>query len=143
MKDKIINLGLKLLGPKLIRQGLAAAGGFLTAQGMAVDETSTFSLLGGIIAFLLASAYSYFAKAKPGQAQQDIITQIASALASQAIAFLAGYVQSLGYDGHVNDALGMTLFSANYGLSKISRPDQPRAPIPGRAASERPPGLGK
>lgn len=143
MKNKIIDLGLKLLGPKIVRQGLAAVGGFLTAQGMAVDDTSLFSLIGGALAYLLASAYSYFAKAKPDQARQEIITQIASALASQAISFIAGFLQSMGYEGQINDAAGVSLFSLNYGLSKLSRPDAPKEPIPGRAASERPDGLGK
>lgn len=143
MKNKLIDLGLKLLGPKIVRQGLAAVGGFFAGQGMAVDETSLVSLVGGLVAYLLATAYSYFAKAQPGEAQKDMISQIAAALASQAIAFLAGYLQSLGYTGHINDAVGMTLFSVNYGLSRISRPDAPREPIAGRAASARPAGLGK
>lgn len=143
MKSKLIDLGLKLLGPKIVRQGLAAVGGFFAGQGMAVDETSTFSLVGGVLAWGIASAYSYFAKAEPDQEKKDVISKISAALASQGIAFAAGWLQSLGFEGHVNDAAGASLFLVNYGLSKVSRPDAPREPIAGRAASARPDGLGK
>ena len=143
MKNKLIDLGLKLLGPKIVRQVLAALGGFLTAQGMAVDETSLLSLIGGLMAWAIASAYSYFAKAQPDLETREKITLVCTALASQAIAFLAGILQSWGYDGNINDAAGVGLFSVNYGLSKLSRPDAPREAIPGRSASDRPDGLGK
>jgi hypothetical protein len=143
MKENIIKLGLKLLGPKIVRQILAALGGFLTAQGMAVDDTSLLSLIGGLLAWGIASAYSYFAKAQPDLETKDKISLITTALASQAIAFFAGVLQSWGYEGNINDAAGVSLFTLNYGLSKVSRPDAPRDPIPGRSASDRPPGLGK
>jgi hypothetical protein len=143
MKNKLIDLGLKLLGPKIVRQGLAAVGGFFAGQGMAVDETSLVSIIGGVLAWLVASAWSYFAKTKLEPDMKDKVSLFAAALASQAIAFLAGWLQSLGFAGDVNDAAGVSLFLANYGLSKVSRPDAPREPIAGRAASARPAGLGK
>ena len=66
MKDKALALLMKLFGAKLIRQGLAAAGGFFTAQGMVVDAHSTASIIGGVIAYLIATAWSYCSKSKVG-----------------------------------------------------------------------------
>jgi hypothetical protein len=141
MKTKLIEMTMKLFGPKIIRQALAAAGGFFAGHGMAVDENSLFSIVGGLLAWLIASVYSYFAKAAPDAEMKDQISKIAGALASQAIAFLAGWLQSMGYAGMIDDSFGISLFLANYGLSKVSRPDKAKEAITGRAASERPPGV--
>jgi hypothetical protein len=132
---------MKLFAHKLVRQGLAAVGGFFAGQGMAVDDGSLMSIVGGGIAWLLASAYSYFAKVSPDDEKKDLISKLAGALASQAIAFAAGYLQSIGYAGGIDDSVGVSLFALNYGLSKVSRPDKPKEAITGRAASERPPGV--
>ena len=143
MKDKALALLMKLFGAKLIRQGLAAAGGFFTAQGMVVDAHSTASIIGGVIAYLIATAWSYFSKSKVDAETADKISLLAQALASQVIAFLAGWLQQLGYTGSIDDSAGATLFLANYGLSQLSRPDpvKPKPALTGRPASQRPPGL--
>lgn len=141
MKNKIIEAGLKLFAPKLVRQGLAAIGGFFAGQGMAVDDTSMMSIVGGFIAYVIAAAYSYFAKAAPDDEKKDLISKIAGALASQAIAFVAGWLQSIGYAGGIDDSVGVSLFALNYGLSKVSRPDKPKEAITGRGVSERPGGV--
>lgn len=140
MKNKLIDLGMKLFGPKWVRQGLAAVGGFFAGQGMAVDELSLFSIVGGVLAWLIASGYSYFAKVAPEADVKDQISKLAAALASQAIAFFAGWLQSMGYAGMIDDSVGVSLFLVNLGLSKVSRPDV-KTPVAGRAISERPPGV--
>ena len=141
MKNRIVEAGLKLFAPKLVRQGLAAIGGFFAGQGMAVDDTSLMSIVGGFIAYGIAAAYSYLAKAAPDDEKKDLISKLAGALAGQAIAFAAGWLQSIGYAGGIDDSVGVSLFALNYGLSKFTRPDKPKEAIKGRAISERPPGV--
>lgn len=138
MKEKIAALGLKLFGAKFIRQVLAALGGWLAAQGTAVDVFDLPSLIGGLIAFVLASIWSWRAKSPPNADAKASLSLFAQAGASQAIAAMAGWLQALGYTGAVDDSAGVMLFLANYGLSQLSRPD---SRPDGRAVSERPAGV--
>ncbi len=123
MKDKALSLAFRLFGAKFLRQLLAAVGGWFAAQGAAVDAFDLPSLLAGIAAWALSAVWSYLQKAAPDADAKTKISLLSQAAAAQLLAFLAGWLQSLGYAGSIDDTIGVTVFLGNYGLSQLSRPD--------------------
>ncbi len=141
LKEKTFAVFAKLFAPKLIRNLLAAAGGWFASEGIAVDGTSTLSILTGLFLYLLAAGWSWWTKTTIDQSTAEKLKQFAEALASQAIAAAAGWLQQLGYTGSIDDTAGLALFGLNLGLSTLSRPDKPKPPIEGRPISQRPGGI--
>jgi hypothetical protein len=119
---------VKLALPKLIRQGLAALGGALAAQGILHNgEASNFPLLiAGFLLWGLTSAYSAYFKTEPNEEAVNTLKKVIAATVSQGFSFFAGWLSQAGFQGNPADTEAVALFFANLGLSAVSRPDAPK-----------------
>lgn len=101
----------------IVRQLLAALGGFLAHHGATVDTDSTASLLAGIICVIVSLVWSAMAKAEMGDATKDIVKKVAGVLASQCVAALAGWLQADA--GTAENPTALILLGANATLSHV------------------------
>jgi len=125
---KLILPLVKLALPKLIRQGLAALGGALAANGvLANGEAATFPLLiAGCLLWGFTSFFSAFFKTEPSADYIDAVKKLIAAGVSQGFSFFAGWLSQAGFAGNPADAEAVGIFLANLGLSAVSRPDAPK-----------------
>lgn len=78
----------------LARHTIAAIGGILAHHGVVADTHSTASIIGGIIVVIISLLWSLVEKAEMADETKDIVKKLAAALASQAVAALAGWLQA-------------------------------------------------
>ena len=122
--NAILSPLFKLALPTLVRQVIAAAGAYFAVA----NPHDLTALITGIAAWALMAGWSFIEQwiAAKGwtkaigidKAQsQSLIWMIAGAIGSQAVSGIAGVLAHHGYGGDPNDALAVTLWGANYGLS--------------------------
>lgn len=102
-----------------IRHGLAAFAGFLAEQGIQADVSSTVSLLGASLFFLVSCGWSWFAKKPLADKPATNLQLILGIFAQQLIAGLAGWMQASGYDVNAADPTAVILFGSNLAVSKV------------------------
>lgn len=124
LRTRILQL-VEVFLPKLLRHGVAAASGWLVANGVALGDGSTGGIISGVCAYLMVSIWSAFAKQPLESSRRDFLKRVAEALASQLVAALSGGLLAAGFEGDVADPMAVALFGANYGLSVLSRKDAP------------------
>ena len=124
MKNKLIQMAAALLGPKLVRNLLAALGGWLTAHGAVVDTGSTASIVGGVVMVLITMVWSYVAKTDIARDDRLQVLAMVQATIGAVTSALNGWLVAQGYSGSPDDIVGVSLFLLNLGLSKTTRPDK-------------------
>lgn len=108
--NAILRLLVNSQGLKLIRHGLAALGGWLTAQGFEAQGPDVASYLTALSCVGFSVLWSIFAKAKPSDETMVIARQIVGALMSQATTALAAFLASKGYEDPANLSADNVLF---------------------------------
>ncbi|MES2598626.1 MAG: hypothetical protein V4662_25045 [Verrucomicrobiota bacterium] len=102
-----------------IRHGLAAMAGFLAEQGIHADVSSTVSLVGASLFFVISCSWSWFAKKPMAEKSATNLQLILGIFAQQLIAGLAGWLQASGYAVDAADPTAVILFGSNLAVSKV------------------------
>jgi hypothetical protein len=121
---KLLSPAIRLLLPKLIRQGLTALGGALAGAGViATDQhASVPMIITGLMLWAFTALHSAWVKSPPSAELVVVAKKIIEALIAQGFSFYSGWLATAGFNGDPADAEAVALFAANLGLSALSRP---------------------
>ncbi len=121
---KLLSPAIRLLLPKLIRQGLTALGGAMAGAGViATDQpTSVPMIITGLLLWAFTALHSAWVKSPPSAEMVVVAKKIFEALIAQGFSFYSGWLATAGFNGDPADAEAVALFAANLGLSALSRP---------------------
>ena len=123
---KILSPAIRLVLPKLIRQGLAALGGALAGAGFleggASDAATVPMIISGLLLCGFTALHSAWVKSPPSAEMAVVAKKIIEALIAQGFSFYSGWLATAGFNGDPADAEAVALFAANLGLSALSRP---------------------
>lgn len=123
---KILSPAIRLVLPKLIRQGLAALGGALAGAGFleggASDAATVPMIISGLLLWGFTAIHSAWVKSAPDAQTLGVAKKIVEALIAQGFSFYSGWLATAGFNGDPADAEAVALFAANLGLSALSRP---------------------
>jgi hypothetical protein len=122
---KLLLPAVRLLLPKLIRQGLAALGGVMAGAGViqnAGESSNALLVISGLLLWGFTALYSAWVKTPPTTEITLVVKNIIASLVSQGASFYSGWLSQQGFQGNPADAEAVTLFMANLGLSGLTRP---------------------
>lgn len=124
---KILSPAIRLVLPKLIRQGLAAIGGALAGAGV-MDASSDGGaltvpmIITGLLLWAFTAIHSAWVKSPVDAETMGVVKKLMEALIAQGMSFYSGWLATAGFEGDPANAEAVTLFFANLGLSALSRP---------------------